>query len=116
MNPRLVAINGSKKGMTFPLSADETTIGRESGNVIPLPLPSVSRRHCVVQRSGDEFTIRDLGSANGTFVNGIPVKEQSLSHSDHLRLGSSDLLFLIEDREEITSGKSVQPAASHRVN
>ena len=108
MNPRLVAINGSKKGVTFPLSADETTIGRESGNIIPLPLPSVSRRHCVIRRDGDEFKIRDLDSANGTFVNGIPIKEQSLSHSDHLRLGSIELLFRIEDTEESTSGNLVQ--------
>jgi len=116
MNPRLVAINGTKKGLTFPLSADETTIGRESGNVIALPLPSVSRRHCVIQRNDDEFTIRDLDSANGTFVNGIPVKEQSLSHSDQIRLGSIELLFLIEDSEEITSVNLVQLDDSNPVN
>ena len=116
MNPRLVAINGSKKAMTFPLEAGETTIGRESGNAIPLPLPSVSRRHCVIHRDGDEFKIHDLDSANGTFVNGIPVKEQTLSHADHLRLGTIEFLFFIEEGEEAPSGHLVQLVDSNPVN
>jgi transcriptional regulator with GAF, ATPase, and Fis domain len=116
MDPRILIINGLKKGTTFPLTADETTIGRESANVIALPFPSVSRRHCVIRREGDEFKIRDLDSANGTFVNGIPVKEQTLSDSDQLRLGGIELLFLLEEREETTSGRLVQLDDSNPVN
>jgi Nif-specific regulatory protein len=116
MNPRLVAINGSKKAMTFPLNGDETTIGRETANAIPLPLPSVSRRHCVIYRDGDEFKIRDLDSANGTFVNGIPVKDQALAHSDHLRLGTIELLFFTEEGEETASSHLVQLVDSNPVN
>ncbi len=116
MDPKILIINGSKKGTTFPLMADETTIGRESANTISLQLPSVSRRHCVIRREGDEFKIRDLDSANGTFVNGIPVKEQTLSHSDQLRLGNIELVFLLEDREETTSGHLVQLDDSNPVN
>jgi len=116
MDPRILIINGLKKGTTFPLTAHETTIGRESANVIALPFPSVSRRHCVIRREGDEFKIRDLDSANGTFVNSIPVKEQTLSHLDQLRLGSIELLFLLEEREETTSGRMVQLDDSNPVN
>jgi transcriptional regulator with GAF, ATPase, and Fis domain len=108
MNPRLVAINGSKKGTTFPLTSDEVTMGRESANVISLNHPSVSRRHCIIRQQGDEFKIRDLDSFNGTFVNGIPVKDQALSHSDQLRLGSIELIFLTKEGEETTSGHLVQ--------
>jgi transcriptional regulator with GAF, ATPase, and Fis domain len=108
MNPRLVAINGPKKGTTFPLTCDEVTMGRESANVISLNHPSVSRRHCMIRRQGDEFKIRDLDSFNGTFVNGIPVKGQALSHSDQLRLGSIELIFLTEEGEETTSGHLVR--------
>lgn len=116
MNPRLVAINGSKKGTTFPVIEDEITMGRESASAIPLNHPSVSRRHCVIRRQGDEFKIRDLDSVNGTFVNGIPIKEQMLSHSDQLRLGSIELLFFVEEGEEVTSGHLVQLDDSNPVS
>src|SRR4030088_2689331 len=80
MNPRLIAINGSLKGNTFPLDENQITIGRESANGISLAHSSVSRRHCLIKREGDVFVISDLDSFNGTFVNGVPVKEQILVH------------------------------------
>ncbi len=94
----------------------ETTIGRETANSVSLPFPSVSRRHCLIRQDGDDFKIRDLDSANGTFVNGIPVKEQALSHADQLRLGNVELLFLIEESDAATSGNLVQLDDSNPVN
>ena len=81
MNPRLIAINGSLKGSTFPLDEDQITIGRESASGVSLAHGSVSRRHCLITRSGDDYVIHDLDSFNGTFVNGVPVKEQTLVHA-----------------------------------
>jgi len=107
MNPRLVAINGSKKGTSFPLADDETTVGRESANTVSLNHPSVSRRHSVIKRNGDGFKIQDLNSVNGTFVNGIPVNDQGLSHGDQIRLGNIALLFLTGEAEDTTSGHLV---------
>ena len=108
MNPRLVAINGSKKGTTFPLADTEATIGRESVSNISLRHPSISRRHCVIRKVGSEFKIADLDSYNGTFVNGIPVKEQTLAHADQIRVGNIALLFLLEESEETTSNHLVR--------
>src|SRR6185503_1842048 len=108
MNPRLVAINGTLKGATFPLSTAETTIGRESASVVWLNHASVSRRHCVIRRENGHFKLFDLESYNGTFVNGIPVKEQALAHADQLRVGKIELLFLIEEGEEATSGHLIR--------
>ncbi|HEX7722248.1 MAG TPA: sigma 54-interacting transcriptional regulator [Pyrinomonadaceae bacterium] len=108
MNPRLVAVNGSKKGATFPLPSEEITIGRESASSISLNHASVSRRHCLIRREHDDFKIFDLDSYNGTFVNGIPVKEQTLIHADQLRIGSIELLFLTEEGEQTTSGHLVR--------
>ena len=108
MNPRLVAVNGSKKGATFPLASEEITIGRESASSISLNHASVSRRHCLIRREHDDFKVFDLDSYNGTFVNGIPVKEQTLIHSDQLRIGSIELLFLTEEGEQTTSGNLVR--------
>src|SRR6267154_5473693 len=107
MNPRLIAINGTLKGSTFPLNADQVSIGRESASSIPLTHNSVSRRHCLIERNGTEFVIRDLDSFNGTFVNGVPVKEQTLMHADQIKVGSIALLFLTEDSEHLSSDRLV---------
>ncbi|HYV25644.1 MAG TPA: sigma 54-interacting transcriptional regulator [Pyrinomonadaceae bacterium] len=116
LNPRLVAINGSKKGTTFPLAADQITIGRESASAVSLKHASVSRRHCVIEREGDTFKIRDLGSSNGTFVNGQPVNDKILNHADQVRIGSIALLFLIEETEDTTSGHLVRFDDSQPIN
>src|SRR6266576_578858 len=108
MNPRIVAVNGSRKGATFPLASEEITIGRESASSISLNHASVSRRHCLIRREQDDFKILDLDSYNGTFVNGIPVKEQTLIHADQLRIGSIELLILTEEGEQTTSGHLVR--------
>src|ERR1044072_5536459 len=108
MNPRLVAINGTLKGATFPLAVEETTIGRESASAVWLNHSSVSRRHCVIRRENGDFKLFDLDSYNGTFINGIPIKEQALDHADQVRVGKIELLFLIEEGEEITSGHLIQ--------
>jgi Nif-specific regulatory protein len=100
MNPRLIAINGIPKGGTFPLEVDPVSIGRESANVVCLSHSSVSRRHCLIKQSGDEFVICDLESYNGTFVNGVPVKEQALVHGDQIKIGSISLLFLVGESED----------------
>jgi len=108
MNPRLVAINGSLKGSTFPLNEAQISIGRESASSVSLSHNSVSRRHCLIKRNGDEFTICDLDSFNGTFVNGVPVKEQTLVHADQIKIGSIALLFLTGESEDPSSGNLVQ--------
>jgi Nif-specific regulatory protein len=108
MNPRLVAINGSLKGSTFPLNEAQVSIGRESASSVSLSHNSVSRRHCLIKRSGNEFTIYDLDSFNGTFVNGVPVKEQTLVHADQIKIGSIALLFLTGEGEDPSSGSLVQ--------
>src|SRR4051812_3546312 len=108
MNPRLVAITGTLKGATFPLSADETTVGRESASAVWLNHASVSRRHCVIRGENGDFKLVDLESYNGTFVNGIPVKEQVLAHADQVRVGKIELLFLLEEGEEVTSGHLIR--------
>jgi len=106
--PRLVAINGSLKGSTFPLNDAQVSIGRESASSVSLSHNSVSRRHCLIKRSGNEFTICDLDSFNGTFVNGVPVKEQTLVHADQIKIGSIALLFLTGESEGPSSGSLIQ--------
>jgi Nif-specific regulatory protein len=59
--------------------------------------PALSRRHCLLVQDGGQFSIRDLGSRNGTLVNGVPVEQQQIRHGDQIFIGDSVLIFLIEE-------------------
>jgi transcriptional regulator with GAF, ATPase, and Fis domain len=94
MTAKLVVLAGPRTGETIPIDAGETTIGRDSTSQLSIPDHLMSRRHCLVTLTGDRFTLRDLGSSNGTYVNGIPIRERVLAHGDRIRAGDSVLLFL----------------------
>lgn len=94
------------------LTADRSTLGRGSSNDVVVELdPSVSRLHAVVERYPTGFSVRDLGSANGTFVNGERViSERRLRTGDEIRLGNSRLIFyLLGDEEAETTAVSEGP-------
>ncbi len=98
MRPRLIAASGPLEGETFELGEDRFTVGRQEGNDLRLTGLEVSRRHCEIHRGdGGRFTLRDLGSSHGTFINGRPVREKELLHSDLVTVGTSVLLFLLDD-------------------
>ena len=79
---------------THELSRPEVRLGRSSDNDIKLDSEKVSRRHALIMLEGDTFYIRDLGSANGTFVNGKQVRERvALYNGDEVRLGDQTFLF-----------------------
>ncbi len=81
------------QGRILPLG-DEISIGREPSNDISILDASVSRRQCVIRKDGAEFRLTDLDSRNGTFVNGVPVKERLLANADQIRLGTSVFVFV----------------------
>jgi len=72
---------------------DPVTIGRLPECEVPLNDQNVSRRHAEVRKEGDEFVVVDLGSTNGTKVNGTRVQQQRLSDGDEITVGSSTLRF-----------------------
>jgi transcriptional regulator with GAF, ATPase, and Fis domain len=100
--PRLVAVSGPVSGEVFALAGD-MTFGRDAGNTFCLPDPALSRRHCMFVGTERAWTIRDLKSSNGTFVNGVQVSVHALEDGDRIRIGNSVLLF-------ITSSASPAPA------
>ena len=104
-NPGLLAVSGSFEGTDFVLNEKETSIGRDQGNDIRIPDRSISRRHCLIKNDGETFTITDFGSFNGTFVNGVAVKEKTLRHGDRVMLGDIRFIFFRHenDREIPTS-------------
>jgi signal transduction histidine kinase len=103
----LFVIQGRDQGTRFPLGEPVHSIGRTQANSIRLHDTEVSRSHAELIRRGDVYFVRDLGSSNGTFVNGRIVREQDLSSGDQLQVGRSLLLFtgFTDDRTEDLAGK-----------
>jgi Nif-specific regulatory protein len=93
-NPSLIGIGGTVEGGTFALAGEETAIGRDHTNALPLNDRSISRRHCSIRKlAAERFEIRDLGSRNGTAVNGLPVTARVLGDGDEIRLGDCYFRF-----------------------
>ncbi|MEX0613523.1 MAG: ATP-binding protein [Pirellulales bacterium] len=91
--PSLFVIQGRDQGSRFRLDDARVMIGRGTSNAVQLHDTEISREHAELHRSGNVFVIRDLGSSNGTFVNGQQVKEQELASGDQLQLGRTLLLY-----------------------
>ncbi len=108
MFPRLVKLSDVTETILLDLKENEDfSIGRIDGNSLPLPHVSISRRHCLIAFSDERFTIKDLESHNGTYVNDSRIKEKTLEHGDRLRIGNFDFLFLTE-----ASGEESTPRAT----
>jgi transcriptional regulator with GAF, ATPase, and Fis domain len=98
MSPKLIGLSGLSKGMTVILDENDCYIGRAPTNQLRLSGDLVSRQHCVIRKVGDQYVIEDQ-STNGTFVNNEPVKKRSLEHFDHLTIGDSVFIFLLDEGE-----------------
>ncbi len=94
---------GPNIGRRTPLTGDEYVIGRVSDNDIVIDRESVSRRHARLRRSKTEdWSLEDLGSTNGSFVNDVRVTHKPLQNADQLRIGDAIYKFL--------SGENVEAA------
>ena len=78
----------------YKLGDDPITLGREPDNSIPISDHSASRYHARVECRGHDFVVSDLGSTNGTLVDGVYVKEARLEHGAILRVGDTLFKFL----------------------
>jgi pSer/pThr/pTyr-binding forkhead associated (FHA) protein len=92
MNYVLQVVRGRSASTTLKLADGITTIGRHDDCLIRIKSSQVSRRHCELFEVADKLTLRDLGSSNGTFVNGKKVSgQQALKHGDELTVGAVTL-------------------------
>lgn len=91
-------ISGKYQGGEFPLRMDrEIVIGRSSDLDMVLVEDMVSRRHAKIATTNGEITIQDLGSTNGTFVNGEKVSKTSLREGDRILVGTSIIKLVAVD-------------------
>jgi len=89
----LIGMSGLMKGKRFDIEKDEVVAGRGSSCDIRLDDTSVSSRHCAVRRDGNKYTLADLGSTNGTRINGVTVQQTRLKPKDIIQAGSVELMF-----------------------
>ena len=90
----LLVRGGPNAGSRFLLDRDTTTVGRHPDSDIFLDDVTVSRRHVEFHRYGGRFSIRDVGSLNGTYVNRRRVDETALSSGDEVQIGKFRLVYV----------------------
>ncbi len=91
----VVRSGGGMAGQSFQPAEGPTLIGRSPECDVFLDDVTVSRRHAELVREGDTFTIRDLGSLNGTYVNRQRIESAKLSDDDEVQIGKYRLTFLL---------------------
>jgi pSer/pThr/pTyr-binding forkhead associated (FHA) protein len=89
----LVVQRGPGSGSRFLLDADVVNAGRHPDSEIFLDDVTVSRRHAEFHRSGDTFTVSDVGSLNGTYVNRDRIDRVQLTDGDEVQIGKYRLVF-----------------------
>jgi transcriptional regulator of acetoin/glycerol metabolism len=97
---------------TFLLDADQDRIGSSETNDILVAIPGVSRRHARLRRTRESLEIEDLGSRNGTFVNGRRVRRTTICPGDLIRIGPVELRLEEIDASDAVLGLVVCDAAS----
>ena len=93
MSFKLSIRQGPRPNLVFELDADRYIIGREAGNEIVIEDPQVSRRHAQLTRQGASYVVEDIGSTNGTYVNGKRVTAPVLLANGDM-IGLADTVVL----------------------
>ena len=106
MSAKFVALSGPLEGKEYGINGG-FSLGRGSQNKLRIHDTSLSRLHCAVLAGGPPFVLQDLGSKNGTFVNGVPIGEHTLKDGDQVKAGLSVFVFLEDAPETSTTGGGV---------
>lgn len=93
----LVIERGPTSGTRVKLEHFPFLIGRTEGNHLAIDDEEVSRSHCRIKRRGDFYILEDLGSRNGTYVNGDKVVNTTLSNGDKILVGITEIQFLVSN-------------------
>ncbi len=93
MGQRLEAVAGPLKGVVFPITGERVSIGSDPSNELSIYDVSIAGTHCLITCHGDAVAITDLESGQGTFVNGVPVRERVLADRDVITIGECELVF-----------------------
>jgi pSer/pThr/pTyr-binding forkhead associated (FHA) protein len=90
----VVVHRGASKGARFLIAQDRSSIGRSPESEIFLDDVTVSRSHAVIERTAAGFSLNDLGSLNGTYINNQSMKSAALVCGDEIQIGKFHLIFI----------------------
>jgi ATP/maltotriose-dependent transcriptional regulator MalT len=99
-----------------PLTGERVTLGKASTNAVALEHdPTVSRLHAILENHGSAWSIRDMGSRNGTFVNGEKIAaERVLRSGDEVRIGKSRVVYLQARQSGVPDAAQLPPRLTRR--
>ena len=103
MDVNLILLKKNSSQKAFPLSSGVTVIGRRHDCDLRIPLMSVSRRHCQLNRDEGILKIRDLGSRNGTYLNGKRIDEAVIKAGDYIEVGPLKFVLQIDGEPKDTA-------------
>ena len=91
---RLIVVDGPDLGMEWSFKVPKVVVGRDEDCELVMSDIAVSRRHAQITLEGERFVLTDLGSGNGTFLNGLRIESQELSPGDEVSIGERTLRFV----------------------
>lgn len=109
MNAVLVMFKGDER-REFPLAGDRTVLGRRQDCDLRIPTRDVSRQHCELLADQKGLSVHDLGSSNGTFVNGKRIAQTALKPGDQLRIGPVTFVVQIDGKPAVIKPAAPTPA------
>ena len=99
MQVQIVVYRNGKQEFCVPITEAGAGIGRDAGNAVQLPLPEISKKHAYLKRTPKGWHVKDLGSRNGIYVNGIKAPEAVLPVGARLGIGPYTLLVIEFDED-----------------
>lgn len=97
MGAELIVVNGPLAGTRYPLDKAEILVGRAPNSNVVLSEPDVAWRHCHIRQQGNRFSVADLRSSAGTYINGMRSAERWLEDRDQIGVGKTILMFRSTD-------------------
>jgi pSer/pThr/pTyr-binding forkhead associated (FHA) protein len=94
----LLVLKGPGAGARYLLDTNQTKIGRDTNNDIHLDDITVSRSHAMISKNSG-YSIKDLGSLNGTYINAISMKESNIKAGDEIQIGKYHLTLFVGEKK-----------------
>lgn len=95
----VVVLSGPAAGSEYLLEERQVGVGRGTDNLISIDDQAMSKMHAVFEFSDSGYRIRDLGSMNGTLLNGSEIRVAELKHGDRIQMGEHTFQLVLEKRE-----------------
>ncbi len=113
MPARLLVFSGKLKGKNFALPPQgKVVLGRSKDASITIPDINLSRAHCSVSATPQGYMLEDLGSTNGTYLNGKRIRQELLREGDRIVMGEAEIEFRARERFDDSETKMDVPAVS----